>query len=176
VKTPCLSGDFTKQRGGTETNRVAAFEFPAAAVDTRNPQGPDRDRIHSPPRGFGNLRFRVEIKDTNNARYVIDIAGLGGRVVHETPLVRVRHQRVYHEPIDGNSIGRDYLSSQFYIYEYRDQPFVTVDWILGNDYLGKDDPGESTNPNLFPLGGVDVNDAIVQFTGMTEARPYADAM
>ncbi len=124
----------------------------------------------------GNLRFKVQVKDTHNARYVAEINGLDGDVVHQTPLVKVTHSRVYHEPIDSNSIGRDYLSSQFYVYQFRDQPFLVVDWILGNDYLGKDDPGGSSDPNLFPLGGVDVNDAMVEFRGMTEVQPHLPQM
>lgn len=88
-------------------------------------------------------------------------------------MVRVSHHRTYHRSAGGSGgIGRDYLTSQFYLTEFRDQPFVIVDWVLGNDYLGKDDPGTSTDPNLFPLGGVDVNAADFMVRGASEVRCY----
>jgi hypothetical protein len=56
-------------------------------------------------------------------------------------------------------INRDFLSSTFYVTEFRDQPVVMVDWLLGNDYLGADFPNGSTDPNKYPLGSIDVNAA-----------------
>jgi hypothetical protein len=49
---------------------------------------------------------------------------------------------------------------------------LLVDWILGNDYGGIDNPNGSTDPNLYPLGGVDVNEAMFLVTGDTQTEPY----
>lgn len=118
------------------------------------------------------LRLQVRVRDTNNKAYLAETDAFGGEVLQETPLVKVTRKRVYHDPAEGGCIPRDYLTSTFYVKEFRDVPFVVVDWVLGNDYLGADDPGGSTDPNLFPLGGVDINEASLLFRGATEVRAY----
>ena len=93
-------------------------------------------------------------------------------VLQETELVRVQRVRGYHRPVIGPGIGRDYLSSTFYLTEFRDQPVVLVDWVLGNDYLGADDPRGSQDPNLFPLGAVDVEYAAFLARDADLVLPY----
>jgi hypothetical protein len=117
------------------------------------------------------IELGARVTDTFGKRYEASVR-LGGRVVQETYLIRVTHQRVYHRCLDGPGIGRDYLTSQFYVTEYRDMPFVVVDWILGNDYLGVDAPNGDPDPNLYPLGGVDVNRAQFLARGDSETQPY----
>ncbi|MBK8976975.1 MAG: hypothetical protein IPM29_13745 [Planctomycetes bacterium] len=118
------------------------------------------------------LRAKARVTDVGDHAYEVETELLGGRVVHETPLVRTWHQRLYHQPTEAGCIQRDFLTSQFYVTEYRDIPLVTVDWIIGNDYLGSDDPQGSTDPNLYPLSDVDVNEVTVMFDGFTEIQPY----
>lgn len=101
-------------------------------------------------------------------------AGGPGETLQETALVRVRRWRAYHVASSGG-IGRDYLTSTFYVTELRDQPVVLVDWILGNDYLGADDPGGSGDPNLHALGGVDVDSARFRCRGFDLAVPFRPA-
>lgn len=119
-----------------------------------------------------DLRLAVRVRDTHGKAYRAEADAFGGEVLQDTPLVKVTRKRVYHEPAENGCIPRDYLTSTFYVQEYRDIPFVTIDWIIGNDYLGADDPEGSTDPNLYPLGGVDVNEASVMFRGADEVRAY----
>lgn len=121
--------------------------------------------------GLG-LRMKVRVRDTNSKRYEAEIPAYGGEVLQESPLVRVSRKRVFHEPAENGCIPRDFLTSTFYVHEFRDVPFITVDWIVGNDYLGADDPNGSTDPNLYPLGGVDVNEASILFRGDSSVRAY----
>ncbi len=103
------------------------------------------------------LTIGAEVRDTFGVAYRSFVTGTG-EVLAETPLVRVRRHRAYHYAVSGG-IGRDYLSSTYYVTEHRDLPIVTVDWVLGNDYLGSDSPSGSQDPNHYVLGGVDVNEA-----------------
>jgi hypothetical protein len=122
---------------------------------------------------FGaGLQLRARVRDTNSKAYVAEVAALGGEVLQETPLCRVSRKRVYHQPAENGCIPRDFLSSTFYVHEFRDVPFVAIDWLLGNDYLGADDPQGSADPNLYPLGGVDVNEAALLLRGATEVSAY----
>ena len=77
-------------------------------------------------------------------------------VVQESALIRVRRWRDYHRASPGAGIGRDFLTSNFYVTEFRDHPIVVVDWVPGNDYLGADDVPGSADPNLHALGGVTI--------------------
>ncbi len=115
-----------------------------------------------------NLLFGARVRDTFGVAYEATTSG-AGEVVQESYLVRCVRHRVYHTAASGG-IGRDYLTSTFYVYEFRDMPFVTVDWVLGNDYLGTDDPGSSQDRNLRPLLAVDVNEATFRVRGATEAK------
>lgn len=112
----------------------------------------------------------AEVKDTFNTPYRSYVHG-AGEVLAETPLVRVRRHRTYHQATSGG-IGRDYLTSTYYVTEYRDMPVMVVDWVLGNDYLGNDNPGGSSDPNMYPMGGVDVNEANFLCGGFTQCYPY----
>jgi hypothetical protein len=126
----------------------------------------------------GQLEVGAQVRDTFQTPYraMIDFAN-GGDVVQTTPLVQVTRHRGYHTVLPGNTgIGRDYLTSTFYVTEYRDMPFVTLDWILGNDYLGADTvPAGNTDPNLRALGTVDVRSAHLVVKGASAVMPYRAA-
>jgi hypothetical protein len=115
----------------------------------------------------GTMRLGARVTDTFGVRYEGVLNGIG-EILQETYLVRVARHRTYHVPIGPRGIDRDYLASTFYITEYRDMPFLTVDWILGNDYLGADDTNGKTDPNFFPLGPIDVKQAAFLARGMTD--------
>lgn len=118
------------------------------------------------------LEIGAEVRDTFQVPYRA-FASDSGTVVQSTPLVQVTQHRCYHTAASGG-IGRDYLTSTFYVTEYRDMPFVVVDWVLGNDYLGADNP-QSGDPNLHALGAADVRSAHFLCKGVTEALPYRAA-
>lgn len=120
----------------------------------------------------GGLEFGARVEDRFGVSYYASTGGATATVVQETPLVRVKHYRLYHRASGGGGIGRDFLTSQFYVTEHRDTPVVTVDWIVGNDYLGADDPRGSTDPNLYPLGCIDVDAAEFRVRGHAAARAY----
>jgi hypothetical protein len=120
----------------------------------------------------GSAEIGARVRDTFGTDYSARVALLAaGEVLAESYLVRVTRHRLYHRRASGG-IGRDFLTSTFYVTEHRDMPFVTVDWILGNDYLGADDPKGSTDPNLYPLGPVDVNEAQFLVKAVSAAEPY----
>jgi hypothetical protein len=122
----------------------------------------------------GALELGAEARDTFDDVYraVIDSLDVG-EVVQTSPLIRVTRHRVYHNPVvEGDGLARDFLTSTFYVTEFKDQPVVIVDWILGNDYLGSDAPAGSPDQNLYPLGHIDVNDAYFLFKGASVVRPY----
>jgi len=119
-----------------------------------------------------NLQFGAEVQDTFYVPYRGLAAGVG-TVVQSTPLAQTTMWRTYHTPVGAPGIGRDYLTSTFYVTEYRDMPFMVVDWILGNDYLGADTvPPGNMDPNLRPLGTVDVRSAKFLCRGATDCLPY----
>lgn len=121
---------------------------------------------------IGNLQLGAEVKDTFQVPYRAFISG-NGTIVQETPMVRVARHRVFHQAVSAPGIGRDFLSSTFYLTEFRDSPVVLVDWILGNDYLGSDSlPNGNGDPNMRPLGVVDVMSAGLLCKGMTNAIAY----
>ncbi|MBL8728078.1 MAG: hypothetical protein JNM25_06585 [Planctomycetes bacterium] len=118
------------------------------------------------------LQVGAEVKDTFSVAYRGFAAG-AGTVLQTSPLVQTTRWRTYHLPVSGPGIGRDYLTSTFYATEYRDMPFVVVDWILGNDYLGADVvPPGNTDPNLRALGVADVKDARFLCKGASAVIPY----
>jgi hypothetical protein len=124
----------------------------------------------------GNLQFGAQVRDTFNVAYRAFASG-AGTVLQETPLVQTRRWRTYHTVVPGQTgMGRDFLASTFYTTEYRDMPFIVVDWIVGNDYLGADTiPTGNTDPNLRPLGRIDVNEARFLCRNMTAVQPYRPA-
>jgi hypothetical protein len=118
------------------------------------------------------IEFGAEVRDTFQVGYRAFATGTG-TVLQSTPLVQTTRHRTYHTVMSGQTgIGRDYLTSTFYVTEYRDLPFLMVDWVLGNDYLGADSvPPGNTDPNLRALGVVDVRSARFLCKGAT-AMPY----
>lgn len=117
------------------------------------------------------LEIGAEVVDPFQVAYRGFAAG-SGEVLQETPMVQVRRHRTYHTTASGG-IGRDFLSSTFYVTEFRDVPVVLVDWVLGNDYLGADTiPSGNSDPNLRPLGAVDVDRARFLCRGATAVVPY----
>ncbi len=120
-----------------------------------------------------NMLFGAEVEDGFGVKYRSFAAG-GGEVLQESPLVKVRRHRTYHDVFGGGAgIGRDFLTSTYYVTEFRDMPVVLVDWVLGNDYLGRDNVSP-TDPdrNLHPLGGVDLDRASFIFKGVTGVQCY----
>jgi hypothetical protein len=118
--------------------------------------------------------FGVQVQDPFGVVYQ---AGFYGQTetLHETALVRTRRQRGYPFAIGPGGIGRNYLTATWYVTEFRDQPTAIVDLIVGNDYLGKDSPAGATDPNLYPLGGVDVDSVRFFVEGADLALPYRPA-
>ncbi len=114
--------------------------------------------------------FGSEVEDTFG---VLHRAGWAeaAEVLHETPLVRVRRLRTYHWSSSGG-LGRNYLTATYYVTEFSQQPLVLVDCVLGNDYLGADNPNGSSDPNLYPLGDVDVKAARFATGGWDQVLPY----
>ncbi len=124
-----------------------------------------------------DVEIGAEVRDTFHVPYRSFAAGFasgGGTVLQTSPLVETRRWRTYHTVVPGQTgIGRDYLTSTFYVTEYRDMPIVVVDWILGNDYLGADTiPPGNTDPNLRALGVADVRAAHFLCRGATVVLPY----
>lgn len=135
---------------------VAADERPFEAFDwIRNASG---------------LAVGAQVRDTFDHTYESRVLLGDGEIVQETAYVRVEKFRTFHESMVGGGIGRDYLTSTFYVTTFRFQPFVIFDWVLGNDYLGADNPSDPNDPNLFPLGAVDVNLAQFFVEGFTDVR------
>ena len=114
--------------------------------------------------------FGSEVEDTFGA-----VHGAGWTdsavVLHETPLLRVRRFRTYHGS-PTSSLGRSYLSATYYLTEFSQQPWVLADCVLGNDYLGADSPNGSSDPNLYPLGDIDVKAARFVTTQWNQSLPY----
>ena len=106
----------------------------------------------------GSYEFGAEVRDTFEVPYRSFATG-PGELLQTSALVETRRYRTYHEAASGTGIGRDYLSSTYYVTEFRDMPIVLVDWVIGNDYLGADDPNGSNDPNHYALGDADVRGA-----------------
>lgn len=118
------------------------------------------------------LQIGAHVEDTFHVAYRAFVTG-AGEVLSSTPLVRVKRYRTYHQAVSAPGIGRDYLTSTFYVTEFRDTPFQIVDWVLGNDYLGADAiPPGNTDKNLRPLGMIDVTKAAFLVSGMATADAY----
>ena len=115
-----------------------------------------------------------DVSDRFDNVYRADVTGVG-EVLQETALVRVRRFRELHRAAPGVGIDRDFLSSTFYVTEFRDEPVLLVDWVLGNDYLGADDPAGSSDAMLYPLGAVDVNRARFRYRAADFGVAYRPA-
>jgi hypothetical protein len=125
---------------------------------------------------FGGLSFGAEVRDTYQVPYRSFATG-AGELLQTSALTETRRYRTYHEAVagPGAGIGRDYLTSTYYVTEFRDMPYVYVDWVLGNDYLGADDPGGSADPNLYALGDADLRAAYFLCKGASQCMPYRAA-
>ncbi|MCC6670482.1 MAG: hypothetical protein IT458_05435 [Planctomycetes bacterium] len=158
---------FTTRLAGREKRvfRVVRDVTPLTGTFERNPWVAN---------AWAGFRLKSRVRDVFDVPYEAEVSG-EGEVVQSTYLARVSRHRVYHRAVGATGIGRDFLSANFYVTEFRDQPYVLVDWVLGNDYLGADDARGSTDPNLYPLGDVDVNSAEFLVRGATETRPYLGA-
>ncbi|MFY9344679.1 MAG: hypothetical protein WAT39_19455, partial [Planctomycetota bacterium] len=149
---------------GQVKNYVIAKDEPSlAGAFTRNPWVAQL---------WNGLEIGAEVRDTFSVPY--RAFATGGSVVQTSPLVQTTRHHSYHLPLAGQTgIGRDYLTSTFYVTEYRDMPFVVVDWIVGNDYLGADViPPGNTDRNLRALGTVDVRGAWFLTKGTSAMMPY----
>lgn len=157
----------TLAAGQTKTYRIARDEQALAGAFVRNSWVAQMG---------GSLEVGAEVRDTNHVPYRGFATGTG-TVVQTSPLVQTTRFRTYHTALPGQTgIGRDFLASTFYATEYRDMPFVVVDWILGNDYLGADViPAGNNDPNLRALGTVDVRLARFLCKGATAVEPYRPA-
>lgn len=157
----------TLEAGETKTYRVARDEPALSGAFSHN----NWVALMS-----GGLQLGAEVRDTNDVPYRGLVTGQG-TVVQTSPLVQTTRWRVYHTALPGNpGIGRDYLASTFYATEYRDMPFVVVDWVLSNDYLGADvPPAGNDDPNLRALGTVDVRSARFLCAGASAVEPYLAA-
>lgn len=128
---------------------------------------------------WSGLQIGAEVRDTFQVPYRSFATG-AGTVVKTSALVQTTRHHTYHTALPGQpGIGRDYLTSTFYVTEYRDMPFVVVDWIVGNDYLGADTiPPGNTDPNLRALGTVDVRGAwfLAKGASVTPYRASAEGI
>jgi hypothetical protein len=119
-----------------------------------------------------NLVIGAEVQDTFGTAYRAYTAGPVD-TLRESQFVRVTRARRFHVPVAAPGIGRDYLSSTFYLTEFHDVPVMLVDWVIGNDYLGGDGVAAGNpDPNLHPLGTIDVSAARFLVAGITAATPY----
>lgn len=121
--------------------------------------------------GWSSARLGARVRDTFGHLYEAEVSG-DGELLQSTALKRVRRWRLYHETTTSGGIGRDFLTSTFYVTDFRDTPYVIVDWVFSNDYLGADDPAGSTDPNLYPLGPVDVDDVALLTAGFAQVTPF----
>ena len=123
---------------------------------------------------WSGFSLRTEVKDIDGVPYSAHLGAGGKEVVVETALVRTTRFRTYHvNPDPQAGIQRDFLSLTAYVTEFRTLPVVVVDLVIGNDYLGADHPGSSTDPNLHPLGDLALKGAAV-VTNAPVAFTYAD--
>ncbi|MEO0480390.1 MAG: VCBS repeat-containing protein [Planctomycetota bacterium] len=115
-------------------------------------------------------RLVMKAVDGLGFEYRAEIGLDGGEVLSETVFERVTRHRVYHQPVRNNGLNRDFLSSTIYLTERRIENSITVDWIVGNDYLGADDRDGKHDPNLSPLGHMDVREVVIGFEGFDTVR------
>ena len=89
------------------------------------------------------------------ARLVPDKSAGPDGLLRSTPLVRTYRFRDYHRAVDAKKpgIGRDFLTLTAYLTLFHGFSHAELQIVLGNDYLGSDDP-RSDDPNLRPLGNV----------------------
>ena len=122
----------------------------------------------------------ARVQDTFGNVYESRVQLGTGEVVQETSYVRVEKFRTYHRNAGGAGIQRDgaprdYLTSTFYATTYKFLPYVTFDWIVGNDYLGADNVTDPSDPNMHPLSSIDVERAHVFFEGFQDVKAHMGA-
>lgn len=88
------------------------------------------------------------------AELVADKAAGPDGLLEQSPLVRVYRFRSYHRPQDPErpGIGRDFLTLTGYVTLFSGFEHAELTLVLGNDYLGSDDPQDPDDPKLYPLG------------------------
>jgi hypothetical protein len=98
---------------------------------------------------------RIEVTDDHNVMYSAKLSDASPVTLTESYLHRERRWRLYmRNPNPNAGIGRDFLAARVYVKEFRDTPLVKIGVVVGNDYLGADNPQGSSDPNLYPLGPV----------------------
>ncbi len=112
------------------------------------------------------LLLRVEVTDDRSVAYSADLGSATPEIIQESFLVRESRWRIYMRNANPNAgIKRDYLAARVYLKEYRDVPFMNLEVVVGNDYLGSDDPKGSKDPNLYPLGPVSFKSVVISLRG-----------
>jgi len=138
--------------GKTRSFKIVPRKTPVPSIDFR--VGKRLLALLSAP------NLETEVEDSFGVVYRCKIApnSKEGRwqVLEDGPLVRVYRFRGYHFPADPSKpgIGRDFLSLTAYITVFRDFEHAKLILFLGNDYQGRDNPKDSKDPNLRPLGTV----------------------
>ena len=105
-------------------------------------------------------KIRTEVEDIYGTVYdaglELDYSAGPHGVVASTPYLITYRLRSYHRPKDPKKRGidRDFLSLTAYLTFFHFCAHAEFTLVLGNDYLGADDPKGSKDPNLYPLGDV----------------------
>ena len=119
------------------------------------------------------LVVRVQVTDDMDVTYSADLNSATPETLQESFLVRERRWRVYmRNPNPNAGIKRDFLAARIYIKEFRDTPFMSLEVVVGNDYLGSDDPKGSKDPNLYPLGPVSFKKIDISLRGAWNGMRY----
>ena len=112
------------------------------------------------------LVVHVEVTDDMGVKYAAHLGSAVPETVQQSFFFRERRWRVYlRNPDPKAGIKRDFLAARVYLKEYRDMPFMNVEVVVGNDYLGSDDPKGSKDPNLYPLGPVSFKKVVISVGG-----------
>lgn len=159
------------------TTTMAAWSWRTFRVSDARPARTDPFVPHPWVEPMGtNWGIGAQVRDTFDVPYRSTATG-EGELLESSALVRTRRFRTYHTALPGQvGIGRDFLTSTFYVTDFRDSPLVLVDWVLGNDYLGADViPPGNTDPNLRPLGVIDCNEARFLVRGCPIVHAYRAA-
>lgn len=139
---------------GFTSRRYAVTRGPGAIPPSRAFRaGPRLTRL------LARKTIRTEVEDpfgvVYEARLCADPTAGPDGLLASSPLVRIYRFRDYHIAADPKrtSLGRDYLSLTAYLTLFHGFEHAELLIVLGNDYLGSDDP-QSDDPNLYPLGTV----------------------
>jgi hypothetical protein len=117
----------------------------------------------------GKFTVMPEVVDDDGVSYYGLITG-EGTLLHSSYFSRTRFWRLYLYNLNPNAgIKRDFLAARVYMTEFADMPFVATDLVVGNDYLGADDPKGSKDKNLYPLDAVSFKEIKIHV-----AAPYTE--